>query len=132
MNKIKVVIISVVILITIPLHIKASSVWMGNGVHNSDLYGIRWQLDSDSIAKAEDISRVYEIKDISSYSAYISNLDSFVGLNIRDSFYWFNQSRLGYIKLIKTNPGQEISFLFSKERYVYCAEFDKNRNRIKS
>ena len=126
MNRIKVVIISIMILITIPLHIKASSVWMGNGVHNSDLYGIRWQLDSDSIAKAEDISRVYEIKDISSYSAYISNLDSFVGLNIRDSFYWFNQSRLGYIKLIKTNPGQEISFLFSKERYVYCAEFDKN------
>ena len=39
------------------------------------------------------------------------------------SFYWYNKSRLGYIKLIKVTPGQEISFLFSAEKYVYCAEY---------
>ena len=126
MEKFKIVIISVVILITVPLHIKAASVWTGNGVYMSSLNGIRWEVDSDSIAKVEDISRVYEINDISSYSAYITNLESFVGLNIRESFYWYNKSRLAYVKLIKVNPGQEISFLFSKERYIYCAEFDKN------
>lgn len=126
MEKFKIVVISIVILITVPLQIKAASIWTGNGVYNSSLQGIRWEVDSNSIAKVNDISRVYEINDISSYSAYVTNIESFVGLNIRYSFYWYNRSRLAYVKLIKVNPGQEISFLFSEERYVYCAEFDKN------
>ncbi len=126
MNKIKVVIISVVILITIPLQIKAASMWTGNGVYISSLYQKKWEVQSDSIAKVESIPKVFEINDISSYSAYISNNETFTGLNISQAFYWYNKSRLAYVKLLKVNPGQEISFLFSEERYIYCAEFDEN------
>lgn len=130
MSKVKIIILSVIIFITIPIQTIAAFIWTGNGVYKEELLGTLWNVESESIEKVENISRVYEIDDIVSYSAYVTNVEDLVGLNIKESFYWYNKSRLAYVKLIKVEPGQEISFLFSKEMYIYCAEFDKNFTMI--
>ena len=126
MNKLKIVLMGIGMLLMIPFQTNAASLWTGNGVYKEDMIGYNWGVTSDMIAKEENPGRVYPIEDLSTYSAYITNVDTLEGNNIKDGFYWYNKSRIAYVKLIKVNPGQEVSFLFSKERYVYCAEYSSD------
>ncbi len=126
MNKIRAVLFALFIAGSIPLVVSASYVWTGNGVYNEASQGSSWDVSADEIVKEYNPGRVYSIDDLSTYSAYISNISTMVGNNIRDGFYWYNESRLGYVKLIKVKPGQEVSFLFSEERYVYFAEYSSD------
>ncbi len=123
MNKIRAVLFAVLITGLIPIMVSASSIWTGKAVYNEELQGSCWGVKADEIVKEYNPGRVYDIDDLSSYSAYISNNSVMVGNNISEGFYWYNKSRLGYVKLIKVKPGQEVSFLFSEERYVYFAEY---------
>lgn len=131
MNKIKAILFAVLTVGLIPLVVNASAMWSGNSVYNEALIGDSWNVEADEIVKEYKPGRVYSIDDLASYSAYISNINTLVGKNIRDGFYWYNKSRLGYVKLIKVKPGQEVSFLFSEERYVYFAEYSSNYTLLK-
>lgn len=131
MNRIKAILFAVLIIGLIPLAVNASSMWTGNGVYKEELSGSNWGVKADEIVKVYNPGRVYNIDDLSQYSAYISNINTMVGNNIKDGFYWYNKSRLGYVKLIKVKPGQEVSFLFSKERYVYFAEYSGDYTLLK-
>lgn len=119
----KYIFISILFFIAIPFIITASAAWNGHEVYYPDRSGDLWGIKEDSIEKVTNPGAVYNISDLSSYSAYISNRTELIGNSMDKSFYWYNKSRLGYIKLIKVTPGQEISFLFSAEKYVYCAEY---------
>lgn len=126
MNRIRTIILGIILFIAIPVVITASTIWMGYEVYHSDKIGDFWGISDEDIQKVTNPGAVYNISDLSGYSAYISNRTELIGKNMKDSFYWYNKSRLGYVKLIKVKPGQEISFLFSAEKYVYCAEYDKD------
>ena len=123
MNKTKFIFISVLLFMAIPFIISAATMWNGYEVYYPDRSGDLWGIKEDSIEKVSNPGAVYNISDLSGYSAYISNRTDLIGNTMDKSFYWYNKSRLGYIKLIKVTPGQEISFLFSAEKYVYCAEY---------
>ena len=131
MKKIKTAIIAVLMLVLIPLQVNASTYWTGNGAYYPDKSEEWWGLTDDVIYKETDVGRVYSIDDIENYSAYFSLYGEDIGNYISKAFRWINQSRLGYVKLIKVTPGQEVSFLFSEERYVYCAEFTSDYKLIK-
>lgn len=131
MNKIKAILFAVLTIGLVPLAVNASVTWTGNGVYNEALSGDSWGVEADEIVKEYNPGRAYSIEDLPSYSAYISNISTLVGKNIRDGFYWYNKSRLGYVKLIKVRPGQEVSFLFSEERYVYFAEYSSDYTLLK-
>ena len=125
MNRgIKILIVTLVILL-IPITISAAVYWSGKDYHNAN-EGEMWGVTHDSILKIENPGRAYNISDIGSYSAYVTNNPAYVGNKIENTFYWFNKSRLAYIKLFKVNGGQSVSFLFDKSIYLYCAEFDKD------
>lgn len=131
MKKIKAALIAVLVLALIPLQVSGSTYWTGNGVHYEDKYGKWWGLTEDMICKETNVGRVYSIDDIENYSAYFSDFAEDIGNDIEKAFRWINESRLGYVKLIKVTPGQEVSFLFSEERYVYCGEFTEDFKIIK-
>ena len=131
MKKIKTAIIAVLLLALIPLQVNGSTYWTGNGEYYPDKSEEWWGLTDDVIYKETDVDRVYSIDDIENYSAYFSLYGEDIGNYISTAFRWINQSRLGYVKLIKVTPGQEVSFLFSEERYVYCAEFTSDYKLIK-
>ncbi len=124
MNKFKILIVTFFILMLIPIQSRAAAVWTGNGVYYADKKGTDWGISADQIAKYSGGAKILSISDIASYSAYVSDSAEKIGKTIDKSIFWFNKSRLAYVKLLKVTPGQDISFLFSEERYVYCAEFN--------
>ena len=125
MNKIRAVILGVILFMEIPLMVMASGMWSGKEVYCPDKIRQLWEIKASEIEKVSYPGAVYSIDDFLNHSAYITNHKEYIGAPLEGSFYWYNTSRLGYIKLIKVTPGQEISFLFSEEKYVYCAEYDK-------
>ena len=100
--------------------------WTGNSVFKPEEQGIDWGISASQITKVLSPGRAYSVKDIGDYSAYVTNEEQRVGNTLDKSFYWYNRSRLAYVKLFKVTGGQEISFVFSDEFYVYCAEFDSS------
>ncbi len=126
MNKIKLILCGALICIFIPLSIYAATIWKGKEVYYPDKSGVLWEVKAESIEKVTNPGAVYSINDLSEYSAYITNQVAFIGDKIEHSFYWYNKSRLTYVKLIKVVPGQDVSFLFSAEKYVCCAEYDSS------
>lgn len=126
MNKLKLILFGVLICIFIPLSIYAASIWTGKEVYYPDKSGILWEVNAQSIEKVTNPGDVYSISDLSEYSAYITNQVELIGNKIEHSLYWYNKSRLTYVKLIKVKPGQAVSFLFSAEKYVCCAEYDSS------
>ena len=124
MKKIRRIIAIFLIILAIPMQVTAASVWTGNGTYNGNEIGEAWGVSADEIAKITTIPVTYKINDMSSYSAYITNSTERLGNSMEKSFGWYNKSRLAYVKLFKVTPGQEISFLFADELYVYCAEYD--------
>lgn len=132
MKKIKTAVVAVLILALIPLQVNGSNFWMGNGVYYQDKYLEWWNVTSDEIIKEIAPGRVYSINDLATYSAYYTDFEEDVGNDVSKAFKWMNKSRLGYVKMVKVNPGQEVSFLFSEERYVYCAEFTGDYKLIKT
>lgn len=132
MKKIKTAVIAVLILILVPLQISGADYWTGNGVHYPDKFEEYWEVQAVEIFKETDAGRVYSIENIDMYSAYVTDYEEDIGKDISKAFRWINKSRLGYVKLIKVRPGQEVSFLFSAERYVYCAEFTSDYKLIKT
>ncbi len=132
MKKIGIFILSVLIVFAVPFQARAGSIWSGSGVYVPNRYGNAWNVTADSIAKAEDPGSVYEITDLNRYSAYLSNDYSYEGNFMENSFHWHNKSRLAYVKLIKVAGGQKLSFVFSKEFYVYCAEYSPDFRLIKA
>ena len=123
MKKIKIIFISVFFVLAIPFFITAAALWSGYEVYYPEKNGDLWGIKESEIVKITNPGAVYGINDLPSYSAYISNRTELIGNTIDKGFYWYNKSRLGYVKLIKVTPGQEVSFLFSAEKYVYCAEY---------
>lgn len=131
MKKAVVVIVSIIIVSVIYItYVKASSYWTGNNVCDKDVIdnGVTtdkyWNITPDRIYKVNDPGRVYSFNDITSYSAYVSNNTSYIGSYMPKSLYWWNYSRLLYVKLFKVVPGQEVSFIFSNTYYAYCAEYN--------
>lgn len=132
MKKIKTALIAVLILVLIPVQASGSNYWTGNGVYYQDKYLKWWGVTSEEIYKEISPGRVFSIDNIDSYSAYFTDFEEDIGNDISKAFKWMNKSRMGYVKLIKVTPGQEVSFLFSEERYVYCAEFTGDYKLIKT
>ena len=124
-KKIVQIIAAAALVLLVPVQAAAAAYWSGSSVYHPDKQGVSWGITSDKITKITSPGRVYSVSDIDRYSAYMTNEEERVGNSIEDSFYWYNQSRLAYVKLFKVNAGSEISFVFSKEFYVYCAEFDR-------
>lgn len=128
MNKIKILIIGLVLLAAAPFAVYGASSFYS--VYYPEKIGDEWNQSDSNIVKINSPGKMYQFSDISSYSAYITNGPERIGNSIESSFCWYNKSRLGYIKLFKVNPNAKVSFLFSKEIYVYCAEFDANFNMV--
>lgn len=127
MKKIIYKIITIITIIMIlPLRASAADYWTGNSVYKPEEHGNDWNVAASQILKVTSPGRAYSLDDIDSYSAYITNEEERVGFTIDKSFYWYNKSRLAYVKLFKVTGGQEISFVFSDEFYVYCAEFNSS------
>ena len=126
MNRLKIILLGIVFAIIVPLSIYAATIWTGTEVYHPDKTGVLWEVKEDSITKVENPGAVYGINDLKSYSAYVTNNSIYIGDKIEHSLYWFNKSRLSYVKLIKVTPGQDVSFLFSAEKYVCCAEYDSS------
>ena len=125
MNRgLKIFLITLVILL-VPMTISAAVYWSGKDYLNVN-EGDEWGITEDRILKVTNPGRAYDLEDIGRYSAYISNKPSYVGNKIENAFYWFNKSRLAYVKLFKVSGGQSVSFLFDKSIYLYCAEFNKD------
>lgn len=123
MNKrVKILIISLIVIL-VPAVVLAAAGWSGKDYHNEN-EGEEWGVKAENIVKIENPGRAYSLRDIDRYSAYISNKPSYVGSLIENAFYWFNGSRLAYVKLFKVEGGQSISFLFDKSIYLYCGEFN--------
>lgn len=132
MKKIKIIVLCILIALAAPVCVSAAGVWVGSGVYIPNLYGQMWNVPADSIAKAANPGNVYEITDLNQYSAYLSNDYGYEGNDMENSFHWHNRSRLAYVKLIRVEGGQKLSFVFSKEFYVYCAEYDSSFRLIQA
>ena len=132
MKKIKTAIIAVLILALIPIQVSGSEYWTGCGYYCANKLSFSWNITADEIYKEIQPGRVFSIDDFENYSAHFTNVEEDVGNDISKAFRWINKSRLGYVKLIKVTPGQEVSFYFSEERYVYCAEFTGDYKLIKT
>lgn len=120
--------LAVVLGLLVPVLVTASDVWMGTNV-SSTMYD-KFNVATDRITRIDNPGSSYRVKDIDNYSAYITTASDFLGQTIDKAFYWFNKSRLAYVKFFKVTPGQNISFVFSDNQYVYCAEFDSNFNMV--
>ncbi len=125
MNKGRIILVLILLILLIPTEVKGDTVWTGNGVYYEDYIGEYWGVKSDEIEKVLSTEKTYALNDIQNYSAYISNRPKDIGNLMEESFYWFNKSRLAYVKLFEITPGQEISFLFSENFYVYCAQYNE-------
>lgn len=132
MKKFGILIVCIMIALAVPLSVSAAGTWSGGGVYIPTQYGEKWNVKQDSIVKVTDPGNVYEITDLNRYSAYISNTYSFEGNSIENSFYWYNKSRLAYVKLINVSDVRKMSFVFSEEYYVYCAEYDSSFKLIRA
>ena len=115
----------VLVLCLLPQQIRGAVLWTGCDYFNENDLQI-WGVTADEITKVTNPGRVYSFSDLSNYSAYISDMPSYIGNKIENSFHWCNRSRLGYIKLFKVKGGSNVSFLLGENFYVYCAEFDSN------
>lgn len=118
------IIVMALLLFFLPVQTGAASYWSGSSVYYPDKQGESWGVTADRITRITSPGRVYSVSDIDKYSAYMSDEEERVGNAIEESFYWYNQSRLAYVKLFGVKGGSEVSFVFSDEFYVYCAEFD--------
>ena len=119
MNRgLKILLVALVILL-VPMTISAAVYWSGKDYLNVN-EGDEWGITEDRILKVTNPGRAYDLEDIGSYSAYISNKPSYVGNKIENAFYWFNKSRLAYVKLFKVSGGQGVSFLFDKSVCHIC------------
>lgn len=123
MKKIKIFWIVAVILMMIPVELMAASYWSGKDVYNTDYLGF-WGVTADKIAKVEEPGNVYSIEDISEYSAFMTNNEELVGNTMNQAFWWYNTSRITYVKLINVERYSKVSFVFEKDFYLYCAQFD--------
>lgn len=108
----------------------AADIYKGYG-ESSENITKTWGVGEERLTKITDIKRVLNIDDITTYSAYITNNEKFVGEKIENAFTWFDKSRLAYTKLIKVEGGKTISFVFSDSVYLYCAEFDEEFRLLK-
>lgn len=127
----KIVGIILLICMAAPATLSAASYWTGNGVYMADKQGEYWGVNVTYITKVSEPGPVYQIKDIDSYSAYVSNSPEHIGNSLEKSFTWHNHSRLAYVKLLAVTPGQQISFVFSDEFYVFCAEYNSSYQMVK-
>lgn len=107
-----------------PVSVVAATYWTGTDATNT--YGATFAVKPEQIVKVENPGKVYRLSDINNYSAYITTAVGHIGKTIDKAFYWYNNSRLAYVKLFKVTPGQNISFVFSDNQYVYCSEFDES------
>lgn len=114
-----------IIMMLIPLRVSGNDYWTGSDYFNPN-EGAAWGVTHDRIQKIENPGRAYRINDIGSYSAHITNNIRLIGESIENAFFWINKSRLAYVKLFKVKGGQNISFLFDKSIYLYCAEFNSS------
>ena len=130
MKKLKIFGVIAAILIMIPVEIMASSLWTGNGESHVDLYMQPWGVTGERIAKVNNPGEVYSINDLETYSAYITNNPSLLGNSIDQAFWWYKKSRIAYVKLINVEGTGRISFLFEKELYLYCAQFDSQLRMV--
>ncbi len=124
MKRIIRIIILTAIILFIPVQLMGADYFTGNGYKGVE--NEFWGVTSDRLVKITDPGTVYDIKDITSYSAYATNAPRLIGNDIAQSFSWFNKSRLLYAKLLKVQGGQEISFYFAKSYYVYCAQYNSS------
>ena len=120
------IIAGIIISVFLSSQVMAASYWTGSSVYKPDQEGDDWGVTASQIVKVSAPGEAYSVSDIENYSAYITNEEERVGLTIDKSFYWYNKSRLAYVKLFQVTGGQEISFVFSDEFYVYCAEFNSS------
>ncbi|MCM1307062.1 MAG: Ig-like domain-containing protein [Butyrivibrio sp.] len=132
MKKFSIIVFCIIAALALPLRVSAAGTWSGSGVYIPTQFGKMWNVAQESIEKAENPGSVYEITDLYKYSAYLSNDYSYEGNYIENSFHWHNKSRLAYVKLIQVGKGQKLSFVFSGEYYVYCAEYDSSFKLIKA
>lgn len=129
-KKIKFLASVVLIMAFIPIQTMAGAYWEGKNVYKEELNGVYWGVSAAQIIKTPSPDRIFEINDIESRSAYITNNAALVGNTIENSFCWYNKSRLAYVRLIKVTPGQTLAFSFPEELYVYCAEFNNNMELV--
>ena len=123
-KKIKLSIILLLLCVMVPITVMGADYWTGNGVYEPDKEGETWGVMASEVTKVTSPGTVYSIDDISKYSAYITNHADLIGQPFSKSLYWYNKSRLAYVKLFRVSGGQDISFLFTDNFYVYCAEYD--------
>lgn len=126
MKKWKIFLVLAAIILMVPVELMASSVWSGKDVYKEDLTGTQWGVKAQDIAKINDPGEVYSIDDMESYSAYMTNDADDMGKTIDQAFFWYNKSRLAYAKLINVEGISKVSFVFQKELYLFCAQFDQN------
>ena len=117
-KKIIQIIAAAALVILMPVQAAAAAYWSGSSVYHPDKQGVSWGVTSDRITKITSPGRVYSVSDIDGYSAYMSDEEERIGNSIEDSFYWYNQSRLAYVKLFKVKAGSEVSFVFSNEFHM--------------
>lgn len=124
-RKFKKIFVIVFVFLLIPTQILGADYWTGNNYYNSN-EGAPWGVTQDKILKVTSPGRAYKVKDVNVYSAHITDNAKDIGKPIENAFFWINKSRLAYVKLFKVTGGQDISFLFDKSIYLYCAEFDSS------
>ena len=123
-RRIKILCLCLVIMM-IPIQVSGAEYWTGTDYYVPNSNSL-WKVSASQIMKVDNAGRAYNLSDISSYSAYITNKADLVGQPMENAFFWMNKSRIAYVKLFKVRGGQELSFLFDKSIYLYCAEFDSN------
>lgn len=127
-RKIIIFVLAVLASLAVPVFVTADTYWTGKDASGT-MYD-KFMVTAEGIAKVDDPGAVYRLTDIGSYSAHITTGSDFIGQKIETAFYWFNKSRIAYVKFFKVTPGQEISFVFSDNQYVYCAEFDSQYSMV--
>ena len=124
----KIILLAFVMIMIVPVELKASSIWSGTDVNYPARYDEAWGVDPEKISKVNTSNAVYSINDLSVFSAHITNAPEPVGRNVSSGFVWCNTLRLGYVKLIKVEGLDKLSCLFAKGIFLDCFQIDKDFN----
>ena len=125
MKKIFLIACMLTILAAVPVK-AATQIYKGRELINLNAINEPWGISADRIEKITNSGNVFSIDDMANYSAHITNDKAFIGNSMEESFKWINKSRMTYLKLIKVTPGAKVSFVFDKEFYVDCAQYDSS------
>ena len=103
----------------------AAEIWTGSEYYDNNQTAA-WGITEDRIIKGVNPGRVFSIREIEQSSAYATTRRADIGKKIEEALYWYNRSRLVYVRLFKVEGGQRVSVLLSNPVYMLCVEFDSD------